>query len=186
MLEALVPAIVGQKVTGKGAGQSLRALARRHGEPAPGPIAMNLLPTPAVLAGLPYYDFHPLGIERKRADTIRGVAARADRLERLVDTPLDEAYRVLQAFRGVGPWTAALVAGIALGDTDAVPVGDYHIPNTVAWVLAGEERADDARMLELLEPYRPHRGRMIRLIAATGRSAPAYGPRNAVRSIAAS
>jgi len=186
VIEALVPAIIGQKVTGKGAAQSLRALARRYGESAPGPIEMHLLPEPETLAALPYYDYHPLGIEKKRAGAVRRVAARAVRLELLSTEPLEEGYRVLQAFEGVGPWTAALVAGIALGDADAVPVGDYHIPNTVAWALAGEERGTDARMLELLEPYRGHRGRVIRLLEASGIGAPAYGPRNPVRSIATS
>ena len=183
VMEALIPAVIGQKVTGKGAGRSVRALTRSHGEPAPGPGDTWLLPRSEVLADLPYYEYHRFDIEKKRADTLRGVAARHVRLERLADEPIPEAYRVLQAFRGVGPWTTALVAGIALGDVDAVPVGDYHLPNAVAWALAGEERADDARMLELLEPYMGHRGRVIRLIKATGIKPPAYGPRNSVRSI---
>jgi 3-methyladenine DNA glycosylase/8-oxoguanine DNA glycosylase len=68
-----------------------------------------------------------------------------------------------------------------LGDADAVPVGDYHLPNTIAWGLANEDRADDARMLELLDEFRPHRARVIRLIQAAGISAPKYGPRSAVR-----
>ena len=69
---------------------------------------------------------------------------------------------------------------VSMGDADAVPTGDYHIPNTVAWVMAGEPRADDARMLELLEPYRGHRWRVIRLAKANG-SAPKYGPRLSLR-----
>ena len=183
VMEALIPAIIGQKVTARGAVRSMRALARAHGSAAPGPQQTWLLPTNECLAELPYYEYHRFDIEKKRADTIRGVSSRHARLERLTTDPIPEAYRVLQAFRGVGPWTAALVAGVALGDTDAVPVGDYHIPNTVAWNLAGEERADDARMLELLEPYMGHRGRVIRLLEASGVKAPAYGPKNSVRSI---
>lgn len=183
VMEALVPSIVGQKVTGKGAARSLMRLARTHGERGPGPAETWLLPTPDVLAEMPYWEYHRFDIEKKRADTIRGVAARHVRLERLVDEDLPEVYRVLQAFRGVGPWTAALVAGVALGDVDAVPVGDFHIPNIVAWTLAGEERADDDRMLELLEPYRGQRGRVIRLLESSGIRPPAYGPRNSVRSI---
>jgi 3-methyladenine DNA glycosylase/8-oxoguanine DNA glycosylase len=74
---------------------------------------------------------------------------------------------------------------VAFGDADAVSVGDYHLPNLVAYALAGEPRADDARMLELLEPYRGHRGRVIRLVMAGGRSPPRYGPRLALNPIAA-
>jgi hypothetical protein len=39
-------------------------------------------------------------------------------------------------------------------------------------------------MLELLEPYRPHRGRVIRLLEAGGVRTPRYGPRMAPRRIA--
>ena len=68
---------------------------------------------------------------------------------------------------------------------DAVSVGDYHLPNVVAWALASEARADDARMLELLEPYRGQRGRVIRLLEASGIGAPRFGPKMPIRSIAA-
>jgi 3-methyladenine DNA glycosylase/8-oxoguanine DNA glycosylase len=97
--------------------------------------------------------------------------------------PVADARRLLAAFPGVGPWTAAEVALVALGDADAVSVGDYHIPNTVAWALAGEPRGTDQRMLELLEPFAGHRGRVIRLIEAAGISAPKYGPKATARSI---
>ena len=59
--------------------------------------------------------------------------------------------------------------GFVLGDPDAVPTGDLHLPHEVAWALAGEESADDARMLELLEPFRGHRFRLLRLLLAAGR-----------------
>lgn len=95
--------------------------------------------------------------------------------------PLPEAYARITAITGVGPWTAGKVGLVALGDPDAVPVGDYHLPNTVAFGLAGEERADDTRMLALLEEFRPHRGRVILLLLAARVVAPKYGPRSAVR-----
>ena len=70
-----------------------------------------------------------------------------------------------------------------MGDADAVPVGDFHIPNMVCWALAGEARGDDARMLELLEPYRGQRARVVRLIKHAGVTAPKYGPRLAPQRI---
>ena len=85
--------------------------------------------------------------------------------------------RRLQALPGLGVWSANEVAAVALGDADAVSVGDYHIKNWVSWALAGEPRGTDERMVELLEPYRPHRGRAVRLIMASGVSPPKYGPR---------
>ena len=91
----------------------------------------------------------------------------------------------LRTVHGVGPWTAAETVSVALGDADAVSVGDFHIPNLVAWALAGEPRGTDERMLELLEPYRGQRGRVIRLLEASGISAPRFGPRLAGRRIEA-
>src|SRR5688572_19360712 len=187
VFDALLAAILEQKVTGSEAHRVWRGLIRRYGEPAPPPrgpdLDLRLLPAPAVLAALPYYAYHPLGLEQRRAELIRAVAARAAWFEAIVDLPLPAAYARLLAVPGIGPWTAAEVAVRALGDDDAVSVGDFHIPSLVAWVLAGEPRADDARMLELLEPYRGRRALVIRLLELSGMMAPRYGPRLAPRRI---
>jgi 3-methyladenine DNA glycosylase/8-oxoguanine DNA glycosylase len=183
VLEALIPAILEQKVTGDEARRTFRALAVRYGEAAPGPGGLRLPPAPAVLARLPYHAFHPLGLERRRADIIRAVAADAARLEATADLDRSDAYAVLRAIPGVGPWTAAEVGARAYGDPDAVSVGDFHLPTLVAWALAGEPRASDERMLELLEPYRGQRGRVQRLLELSGIRAPRYGPRMPTRRI---
>jgi 3-methyladenine DNA glycosylase/8-oxoguanine DNA glycosylase len=180
---ALVPSILEQKVTGTEAFRAYAALLRRHGSEAPGPGTLLLPPTPADLAALPYHAFHPLGVERRRADTIRRAAARAEWLDDAADAA--EARRRLVSLPGIGPWTAAEVLRTAFGAPDAVSVGDYHVPNMVAWALAGEPRADDARMLELLAPYAGQRGRVQRLLEVARVVAPRYGPRLAPRSIAA-
>ena len=190
VLEALVPAILEQKITGDEARRTYRALIRVHGEPAPGPAGLRLPPAPEVLASLPYYAFHPLGLERRRADLVRAVARAAARLERLAAPAAGlrgdpaAAYAVLRAFPGIGPWTAAEVGIRAFGDPDALSVGDFHLPNLVAWALAGEPRGTDERMLELLEPYRGQRGRVARLLELSGVRAPRYGPRMSSRRIA--
>jgi 3-methyladenine DNA glycosylase/8-oxoguanine DNA glycosylase len=185
VLESLVPAILEQKVIGDEARRALFELVRRHGEAAPGPpeLGLRLPPAPAALAALPYYAFHPLGVERRRAELIRKVAARAAWFEAIVDLPLDAAYARLTAVSGIGPWTAAEVGLRALGDPDAVSVGDFNLPNLVAFALAGEPRGTDARMLELLEPYRGQRARVIRLLELSGIRAPRYGPRFSFRGI---
>lgn len=182
VFEALIPSILGQKVTGIESKRSLQAILHRHGEMAPGPEALRILPEPQALAQLPSYEYHSLGVERKRAETIRRVAGRARKLETAAAMAPADATQLLTAFQGVGSWTAALVTGAVHGDPDAVPVGDFHIPNTVTWALAGEPRGTDERMLELLEPFTGHRGRVIRLLKTAGFSAPKYGPRKAIRS----
>ena len=187
VLESLVPAILEQKVTSDEARRALFGLIRVHGEPAPGPpeFRLRLLPSPATMAALPYYAYHPFGVERRRAELIRRVASRASWFEAIVDLPLPEAYARLTAVPGIGPWTAAEVGVRALGDPDAVSVGDFHLPNLVAFALAGEPRATDARMLELLEPYRGERARVVRLLELSGIRPPRYGPRLSPRRIEA-
>ncbi len=181
VFEALLPAICEQKITGDEARAVFRAIVRTHGEPAPGPGGLRLAPRPDVLVALPYFAFHPLGLERRRAELVIRVAHMADRLERAAAA---EAVRLMRALPGIGPWTQAETTRVAHGDPDAVSVGDYHLPNVVAWALAGEPRADDARMLELLEPYRGQRARVQRLLEVSGIWPPKYGPRMATRRIA--
>jgi 3-methyladenine DNA glycosylase/8-oxoguanine DNA glycosylase len=173
--DSLIGAILGQKVQTTNAARSRRALARRFGEEAPGPHRAWILPSPERVAEMGYHDFHPLGVERKRADVIIRAAREMPRLSALGDRTPEQIQARLQRIRGIGPWTAAMVTAVTVGDPDAVPVGDFHIPNSVAWILAGEARGTDERMLELLEPYRGHRWRVIRLTKAEG--APKYGPR---------
>ena len=187
VMESLIAAILEQKVTGTEAHRTWHGLVRRYGEPAPGPseLGLRLLPAPATLAALPYWAYHPLGLERRRADLIRAISRDAATFERLADGPLRAAYARLQAIPGIGPWTAAEVGVRALGDVDAVSVGDFHLPHLVAYALAGEPRATDARMLELLEPYRGRRALVVRLLELSGVRAPRYGPRLSPRRIEA-
>jgi 3-methyladenine DNA glycosylase/8-oxoguanine DNA glycosylase len=185
VLESLIPAILEQKVTSDEAHRAFIGLIRVHGEPAPGPAewGLRLPPAPSTLAALPYYAYHPFGVERRRAELIRRVAARSAWFEAIADLPLPDGYARLTAVPGIGPWTAAEVGVRALGDEDAVSVGDFHLPNLVAYALAGEPRGNDARMLELLEPYRGQRARVMRLLELSGIRPPRYGPRLAPRRI---
>jgi 3-methyladenine DNA glycosylase/8-oxoguanine DNA glycosylase len=186
VMPVLLAAICEQKVTGSEARRGWRGLVRATSEPAPAaPDAPPLLlpPDPARVAALSYVAFHGFGLPQRRAAILKDVASRPLRVERLGEGPPAEARAWLELVPGIGPWTSAETARLALGDPDAVSVGDFHLPNLVAWALAGEARATDARMLELLEPYRGHRGRVQRLLEATGVLAPKFGPRMEIRSI---
>jgi len=179
----LLRAIFEQKVTGKEAYRAYAATVRHFREPAPGPLPGLLLPPdPVAVAATPYWVFHPFGVEQRRAETLRRAAGVAHRLEECPDATT--ATRRLTAIPGIGAWTAAEVVRTVYGDPDAVSVGDFHIPNTVAWALAGEVRGDDARMLELLAPFAGHRGRVCTLLEASGIGAPRFGPRRPIRSFA--
>jgi 3-methyladenine DNA glycosylase/8-oxoguanine DNA glycosylase len=184
VMEVLVPTVLEQKVTGIEARRSYARLVHRFGEPAPGPFKLRVPPPAEALAALPYFEWHPLGVERKRADVIRRACIARARLEEISDCAPPEAAKRLRAISGIGPWTAAHVITLAMGDPDQMIVGDYHLPHLVGWVLAGEIRGSDARMLELLEPLRGQRGRAVRLIAVGGDRPARVAPRRALRSFA--
>ena len=184
VFEALVPVVLAQKVTSVEAHHSYQALVHALGQPAPGPPGLTVPPSAAVLARTPYWTFHGFGVERRRAEVIIRAAHSATRLEETVSMDLHDARRRLEAFPGVGSWTAAKVALVALGDPDAVPVGDYHLPHAVAYALEGVPRSTDERMLQLLAPYLGHRARVTRLIGVAGITPPRYGPKMPLRNIA--
>ena len=73
----------------------------------------------------------------------------------------------MRSLPGIGVWTSAEVRFRAHGDADAVSFGDYHIAKNVGWALTGQE-VDDDGLAELLEPYRPHRYRVQRLVELGG------------------
>lgn len=188
VLESLVPAILEQRVQSVAAWRSWGWLLRRYGEPAPGPAGeagMLVVPDAATWAGVPSWDWHRAGVDPARARTVVAAARVARRLEEC-PAVLDAhgapaAHARLQLVPGIGVWTAAEVAQRALGDADAVSVGDFHLAKAVGWALTGE-RADDERMLELLAPYAPHRYRVVRLLEISGRARPpARGPRLSIQ-----
>ena len=179
--DALVAAVFGQKVQTKKAKDSRRLLAKRHGSKAPGPYPGHILPSAEQLSNMTYSDFHKLGVERKRAASLLRGAQELVRYPNVGKETADAFKRRFENVRGIVPWSTNMAAVSIFGDADAVPLGDYHIPNTVSWNLAREPRATDDRMLELLAPYAGHRWRVIMLAKATG-SAPKYGARLSLTS----
>jgi 3-methyladenine DNA glycosylase/8-oxoguanine DNA glycosylase len=182
VLEALVPAVLEQKVVGVEARRAWRSLLTWYGEPAPGPApaGMRVFPAASTWAAIPDWAWHRAGVEAVRAATIAGAARRAERLEDLAGYAGPEADRRLQSLAGIGPWTSAEVRQRAFGDPDAVSVGDYHLPGQVGWTLTGRP-ADDDGMLALLAPYAGQRHRAARLIEVGGGGPPRRGPRMSVR-----
>lgn len=184
LVETAVGTVLGQKVTTDEANRSWAALVHRHGDRAPGPLPLRLPPRPDRLADLPYHAWHPLGVERRRADTVRRLCARAERLRALEDVDPAEARRVLEHLPGVGPWTSNAVTLHSHGDADAVIVGDYHLPHLVAFALTGRRRGTDEEMLRLLEPYRGQRARALRMVVLSGHRPARRAPRAPRRSFA--
>lgn len=181
--DALLAAVIEQKVTSVEAHLAWRSLLVTAGVPAPGPAGdrMRVPPRPEALLELTDWQWHRCGLDGQRRRTLRAAATVAQRLEAGVQMSVQDAARRLQVVPGVGIWTAAETMQRAVGDPDAVSVGDYHIPSLVGWALVGE-RIDDERMLELLDPFRPHRQRVVRLIETGAPRPPRRGPRAPIRN----
>ncbi len=179
VLESLIPAIIEQQVTGAEAFASQRRLIRRFGAPAPGPgaaLGLFVPPSPATLISIPSWEWLRMGITPQRSGTVIRVARVADSLTALADVDPQTACRRLRSISGVGLWTVAETAQRALGYADAVSFGDYHVAKNIGWALTGHE-VDDAGLAELLEPDRPHRYRIQRLVELAGLSRPRRAPR---------
>jgi 3-methyladenine DNA glycosylase/8-oxoguanine DNA glycosylase len=190
VFDALTGAILQQRIAWRDATRAHRRLTAALGERAPGPPGLKLPLSARQWLALSGEDFRRAEVDGQRARALRAAARQAQGVDSAFDRSLDEARAVLSAVPGCGPWTVEMTMAFGLGDPDAVILGDLHIPRLVAWALAGEalERgvgrrakdgsnpsdstreteADDARMLALLEPYRGHRFRLIRLLYAAG------------------
>ena len=182
VFESLVPAVLEQKVHGIAAWASWRQLVRRFGERAPGPAPHGMFVSPSAETWryVPSWEFHRANVDPRRAKTIVTAARIADRLEEAVGMDRVDAEARLRSVPGIGIWTAAEIAQRALGDSDAVSVGDFHLAALVGWTLLGRPLDDDG-MVEYLEPLRPHRYRAIRLLEVAGfATKPKFGPRTAV------
>ncbi len=184
VLEVLIAAILEQKVTGVEARRAWRVLVRKHGEPAPGPApaGMRVAPRAAAWRRIPSWEWHGAGVGPQRSATAVAAASVAPGLQRTVALGRggEEVLRRLRAVPGVGAWTAAETSQRVHGDPDAVSVGDYHLPALVGWALIGRP-VDDDGMLELLDPWRGQRQRVMRLIEQSGFAKPRFGSRLTVQ-----
>lgn len=188
IFDALLPAILEQKVTVIEAHFAWKYLAFSVGEipPSPAPAGMRLPPTPAVVRSLQPWQWHQARVDSKRSATAVRAAVLARGLERWGGLPLGAVREgvlgagtidaALGSIPGVGPWSIAEALQRSHGSPDHISVGDYHLAAFVGQALTGR-RVDDAGMLQLLAPYAGHRQRVVRMLGASGVRKQAFGPR---------
>jgi 3-methyladenine DNA glycosylase/8-oxoguanine DNA glycosylase len=168
VFEAMVGAVLEQRVTVREALDARNRLIRWHGDAPPAspvgmPDGMRVMPSPRAWLDVPSWDFHRAGVDVKRAATLRRCALVASRLDETAGVERTAAIRRLRSVRGIGVWTVAETRQRSCGDADLVSYGDTHLARFVGYALTGES-ADDERMEELLEPWRGHRHRVVRLL----------------------
>ncbi len=182
VIDSLIPAVLEQKVTGQEAFRGYRLLIRWYGSepPGPAPTGLRLAPSPEEWLKIPSWDWHRAGVGPQRSDTLMRALKRSTGLARLGQAEAAAASQALQSIPGIGVWTAAEVLQHSHGDPDSIAVGDYHLAGFVGTALTGTPVEDD-RMLELLEPWRGHRQRVVRLLYLSGTVKERHGPRMSVR-----
>lgn len=176
--ESLGRAVLAQLVQGSEAARSIVGVAACAG--APGPHGLWTWPTAAQLGAVPAWTLRRCGVSLKGAGALHAGAVHDARLTEAGDdwALLDRRLRTLP---GVGLWTSAETR-LALGDPDAVSVGDYHLPSIVGAVLGDPARSayrtewTDDDLLALLAPFPGQRGRVIRLCERAARSGLARRP----------
>jgi len=180
VLEALVPAVLEQRVTGQESRRAWRLLVTAYGEPAPGPGAAELglfvPPDAAGWAAIPSWEWLRAGVEEARSRVLLAACRVAGALERTVDLEPAEAARLLRTVPGLGVWTAAEIRQRAHGDADAFSWSDFHVAANVSWALTGHV-LDDVGCSAVIERYRGHRYRVQRLLELDGAVRPRRGPR---------
>jgi 3-methyladenine DNA glycosylase/8-oxoguanine DNA glycosylase len=188
VMEALTPAIIEQKVTGQEALAGFRTLVFRYGARAPESdhqVKLWVQPSAETIRMVPSWAWLQMHIDPARSRALVSAARYAGNLERTMEMGADgsaEADRRMRALPGIGVWTSAEVRFRAFGDADAVSFGDYHVGKNIFYALTGEVVDDDERLAELLEPWRPHRYRVQRLLELARIARPRHGPRMAPRT----
>ncbi|HTJ29911.1 MAG TPA: hypothetical protein VL346_05400 [Acidobacteriaceae bacterium] len=168
--ETICSVILQQRIRTVDAMRDWRRLTYRYGADAP--LGLRAFPKPAVLARVPLFSLEQMGIDPRRAKTLLRLAHEMAFLRLGSELTFAELRDRLQRVPGIGPWTTESVMGYGAGDPDAAIPGDLHLPRVVCYALAGEQNGTDARMMELLEPFRGHRFRIIRLLYAAGLDTP--------------
>ena len=127
--ETAVSVILGQLVSTQQGRLNLRKLVEKYGEKSRVPNHPKLshfFPSPAVLASA---DLSALGFTKVRANAIRELAAAclAGRIDLSRTCDLARTREALLQLKGIGPWTAEMIALRCLGDPDAFPASDLVI-----------------------------------------------------------
>ncbi len=179
VLEALIAAILEQKITGVEARRGWRALVRHAGEAAPGPTPepMWVFPSADRIRRIPSWQWHRWGVPPSHSATILRSVTSPGRIEQCASLPASDAERRLRSIPGIGGWTVAEVAQRAFGDADAVSFGDFHVAQHFVYAFTGDRDGSDERMAELMAPFAGHRYRVQRLVEVAGVLRPARGPR---------
>ncbi|MBA2616097.1 MAG: hypothetical protein H0U90_10065 [Actinobacteria bacterium] len=177
---ALLKAVCGQLIQAKAARLLEARLLRRA---SPQHAGLCLPPTRATFATSSPAELGRHGLVSRKANALVRLSRETD-VERLRAVPSSAVASRIQRERGLGPWSAGMIAIHGLGRFDLGLVGDLGLIKVASALTGRWAEEDDTR--ELLAPYGEWAGlASVYLLAGVGRTFGA-GLRGRVRSVAAS
>lgn len=149
---ALLRAIVGQQLSTKAA----RTIYLRVID-----LFDGTTPSPGQLLEAKEEDLRAAGLSGRKTEYVRDLASHVlsgelelDRLDQLSD---EEVIEEIVAVRGLGQWTAEMFLLFHLERPDILSGGDLGIRKAIQIEYGLEEMPPPKRVLEIGEPWRPHR-----------------------------
>jgi DNA-3-methyladenine glycosylase II len=149
---ALLRAIVGQQLSTKAARTIYGRVLELFG---------GRTPSPEQLLGAEEDELRACGLSGRKVEYVRDLAAHVlsgelelDRLGELAD---EEVVAEIVAVRGLGVWTAEMFLLFHLERPDVLSGGDLGIRKAVQIEYELDEMPSPGRVLEIGEPWRPHR-----------------------------
>lgn len=149
---ALLRAIVGQQLSTKAARTIYLRVLDLFG---------GATPSPEQLLDASEEDLRGCGLSGRKTEYVRDLARHVlsgelelDRLEQLGD---EEVIEEIVAVRGLGRWTAEMFLLFHLQRPDVLSGGDLGIRKAIQVEYGLEEMPPPTRVLEIGEPWRPHR-----------------------------
>jgi DNA-3-methyladenine glycosylase II len=156
--EACVNAIVYQQVSIHAAGAILRRVIERHAVARVlGESRLHAFPAPHTLLDADPGELRALGLSVNKVASIHAVArAIGDGTideAALAPLPTPDLMAALVAHRGIGPWTAAVIALRGFGRLDLFPMNDSGVARSIR-DLSGVDDVDVPGLLERLGEQR--------------------------------
>jgi DNA-3-methyladenine glycosylase II len=159
LFEMAIIAITEQQLSLAAAFHIRTRLIERFGTPVG---AYWVFPTPAQLAEASLQDLLACGLSRRKAEYVRGIAARTaegaldlDALKRESDA---DVRACLMSNRGFGNWSAQYILERGLGRPDCLASDDIGLRRVVGKYLAGGRRLTPEELEQALSPFTPFRG----------------------------
>ncbi|MDA4122862.1 MAG: DNA-3-methyladenine glycosylase 2 family protein [Thaumarchaeota archaeon] len=152
LFESLVESILSQQLSGASAGSIIRKVRALYPDGRLEARAMH---------GTPARKLRSAGVSPQKLGYLKDLSSKVAKneidLEALRSMDDDEIINILDAIKGIGPWTVHMLLIFTLGRADVFPVDDLGIRKGVQAVYSLKELPKKDQMERLAETWRPYR-----------------------------